>query len=203
MNNKLILSPLKFSVFNPLCYLSVGIILFLTNCDSVQEKQSKVKTYYDLKGFMETQISSLDKEKPEVTKIMQVAGKKETRSSRDIDWKKELELFIQADINKPAYSKSYQVHKPDSLTVIYGLKTSEILPVVFLKIKLDKASGYPTTIKALLRSENKLYQSIKNIELHGTVIKNQWQLTDYTIDGFQKLVTMDKKFFNVATQVEH
>ncbi|MEO6685430.1 MAG: hypothetical protein ABIN24_05670 [Dyadobacter sp.] len=175
----------------------------MTSCDSAQERQSKVLTYYDLKGFVDSQISVLNKEKPEVVKTMSVSGKNETRTSREMDWKKELELFIQADINKPAYSKSYSTTKPDSLTIVYTLTTEESLPVRYLKIEMDKISGMPLMIQALLRSENKLYQSEKNIEMHGSVKGGQWHLNTYSIKGYQKLAMMDKKTFDVSAQVKH
>ncbi|GLU54157.1 hypothetical protein [Dyadobacter frigoris] len=159
-------------------------------------------TYYDLKEFIESQVPILNNEKPEVIKTMSVSGKNETRTSGDVDWKKELELFIQADINKPAYSKSYSISKPDSLTVLYTLKPGESLPVRYLKIEMDKTSGTPLMIKALLRSENKLYQSEKNIEMHGSVQDSQWHLNSYTIKGYQKLATMDKKSFDVIVRVQ-
>ena len=203
MNNKVSTSSSGFPFFKSIVYLFAGIFLLLSSCDSAQERKSKVMTYYDLKGFIESQIIVLDKKKPEVTKTMSVSGKNETRISNDVDWKKELELFIQADINKPAYSKSYSITKPDSVTVLYELKTEESLPVRYLKIKIDKTSGDPIVIQALLRSENKLYQSEKNIELHGSVNNNQWQLNEYTVRGFQKLATMDKKSFDVTARMHH
>lgn len=199
MNNKVTISSTGLSFFIPILY----VLLFLTSCDSAQERESKVMTYYDLKGFIESQVSSLNKEKPEVTKIMGVSGKNETLTSRNMDWKKELELFVQADINKPAYSKSYAITKPDSLTVLYKLKTEESLPVRYLKIEMDKISGTPVVIQALLRSQNKLYQSEKNIEMHGSFQSGQWHLQTYTIKGYQKLATMDKKSFDVSAKVRY
>jgi hypothetical protein len=197
------LFPSRFSFFSSLGWLFTGIIFLLTGCDSPQETRSKVMNYYDLKGFIETQISTLNREKPEVTKIMKVSGKEETRSSKDVDWKKELELFSQADINKPAYSKSYIVEKPDSATVIYTLKKEETLPVRYVKIMLDKKSGNPISIQALLRAENKLYQSEKDISLSGLIQNNRWVLQSYSIRGYQKLATMDKKLFNVSARVNY
>lgn len=202
MNNKVTFSSPGFSFFTPVLYLFAGVFLFLTSCDSAQERQSKVMTYYDLKGFIESQISVLNKVRPEVIKTMSVSGKNETRTSREMDWKKELELFVQADINKPAYSKSYSITKPDSLTVLYTLSSGESLPVRFLKIEMDKISGMPVLIQAQLRSENKLYQSEKNIEMHGSVQGGQWHLNTYAIKGYQKLATMDKKAFEISAKVK-
>ena len=179
------------------------IILFLSGCDQPQEKAKEKKIYYDLKGFIETQIEFLSEQKPIVDKVMSVSGKNESRSTREVDWKKELELFIQADINKPAYSKSYAVSKPDSLTSVYTLKTVENISVKWVRIQLDKTTGNPVLIQARLRSENKLYQSEKNVELHCKSESNQWHLTSYSIKGYQKLATMDRKDFDIQAKVKY
>jgi len=179
------------------------IILFLSGCDQPQEKAKEKKIYYDLKGFIETQIEFLSEQKPIVDKVMSVSGKNESRSTREVDWKKELELFIQADINKPAYSKSYAVSKPDSLTSVYTLKTEENISVKSVRIQLDKNTGNPVLIQARLRSENKLYQSEKNVELHCKSESNQWHLTSYSIKGYQKLATMDRKNFDIQAKVKY
>lgn len=182
---------------------SLIFFLMLVSCDRPQEKSAGNKSYYDLQGFIETQITFLSERKPTVDKIMQVSGKSESRSTREVDWKKELELFIQADINKPAYSKSYTVSRPDSLTSVYTLKTDENIPVKSLTIQLDKATGNPVLVKALIRSENKLYLSEKNIELHCINESNQWHLTSYAIKGFQKLAMTDKKDFDIKARVKY
>jgi len=179
------------------------IILLLSGCDQPQEKAKEKKIYYDIKGFIETQIEFLSEQKPIVDKVMSVSGKNESRSTREIDWKKELELFIQADINKPAYSKSYAVSKPDSLTSVYTLKTEENISVKWVRIQLDKTTGNPVLIQARLRSENKLYQSEKNVELHCKSESNQWHLTSYSIKGYQKLATMDRKDFDIQAEVKY
>ena len=179
------------------------IILLLSGCDQPQEKAKEKKIYYDLKGFIETQIEFLSEQKPIVDKVMSVSGKNESRSTREVDWKKELELFIQADINKPAYSKSYAVSKPDSLTSVYTLKTEENISVKSVRIQLDKTTGNPVLIQARLRSENKLYQSEKNVELHCKSESNQWHLTSYSIKGYQKLATMDRKNFDIQAKVKY
>ncbi|SEJ63473.1 hypothetical protein SAMN04487995_5627 [Dyadobacter koreensis] len=197
MNTRYKGSFFKFSVK----LFSIVFLFFLMGCDQPEEKAVDKKMYYDLKGFIETQITFLSEQKPTVNKILTVAGKNESRSTKEVDWKKELELFIQADINKPAYSKSFEVTKPDSLTSTFTLKTDENIPVKSVTVRLDKITGNPVLIKALLKSENKLYQSEKNIELHCIGESNQWHVTYYSIKGYQKLATMDKKDFSIESKV--
>jgi hypothetical protein len=190
--------------YSPLLkYLWVTIIFFLMGCDNPEDKPAEDKTYYDVKGFIETQIVYLAEQKPTVHKKMSVAGKNEDRTTKEVDWKKELELFVQADINKPAYRKSYSVTKPDSLTTLYTLQPTENLPVQYLKVQVDKITGNPTAIQALLRSENKLYRSEKHIEMHCASQANQWRLTDYAIKGYQKLAMTDQKDFDIKAAISY
>lgn len=179
------------------------LLASLFGCETGQENTKTPKAYYDLKGFIESQIVLLKSDKPSVSKNMEISGNSENRTSRDIDWNRELELFVQADINKPAYSKSYRIEHPDTLTVVYTLKPGESLPVRFLKISQDKASGNPTMIQASLFSANKLYESQKDIELHATMRSGRWQLVSYVITGYQKLATQEKKPFGIKALVKY
>jgi len=48
-----------------------------------------------------------------------------------------------------------------------------------------------------------LYQSEKNVELHCKSESNQWHLTSYSIKGYQKLATMDRKNFDIQAKVKY
>ena len=189
---------LGFTVF----FLAI-ISISLISCDNPQNNSNQIKRYYDLKGFIASQITQLDKVKPVVFKTMKIGRDQNQLSSKDINWKKELELFIQADINKPAYAQSYLVSRPDSGTFEYNLKPGEDLPVRYLKIKLSVTDGVPVSVRALLRSENKLYQSEKEIDLTCEVKDNKSRIISYRIEGFQKLATMDKKPFIIEAGVKY
>ena len=183
-------------------WILVVIILFLISCDNASDSQHQAKKFYDLKGFIEGQIVKLDSEKPVVLKVMEIGADRNQLSTKNIDWKKELELFSQADINKPAYSQSYSVIRSDSLNFEYVMKQGENLPVRYLKIQLNEAGGVPVKIEALLKSENKLYRSEKKIHLRCLVKGNSTQLVSYDISGFQKLAIMQEKPFSIQAEVQ-
>lgn len=159
------------------------------------------KTFFDVKGFIEGKITELDSEKPLVSKNMVIGEEHSQLSSKDIDWKKELELFVQADINKPAYRQSYEVSRPDSMTYQYTVKPGTYLPVHYLKIILNQPSGIPVRIEALLKAENKLYKSEKKIALSCAVQNGTSRIVSYEVSGFQKLIAMKAKPFKVTGEV--
>lgn len=177
--------------------LSILFIFFLTACNSSDEQAGHASAYFNMKSFVENQIVLLNNLNPPVRKTIFSDGKSEIRSQNNINWKKELELFVQADINKPAYINSYSIFRPDSLSFVYILKSGETLPVHQLKILLDSGSGKPRLVEALILSKNKLYESQKNIDFHCKLISGKWTIVSYHIKGYQKLSVLDSSKFEI------
>ena len=179
-----------------------SIFLLATVCCTNSQSELP-KKYYDLQGFINTQIALLNKAKPNVQKRMQVGDAPEQVKTNNIDWAKELELFTQADLNKAALQLSYDVARPDSLTYQYKLKTTENLTVKSLVVHLDSASRQPARVEALLVVENRLYKSEKKILLLCGQSANQWMLQKYQILGYQKLILGGQKKFEITGLVKH
>lgn len=177
------------------------ICMSLSACDAPVNDKNEKKVYYDLKGFIENQIVYLNEKKAPVTKTVHLNGKKEVQSGLQVDWKKELELFAQADINKPAYNKSYAVIRSDSSVYEYKLKPNENLPVRYLMIKVDSATQQPLLVKAILKSENKIYNAEREIILTSAHRDNLLEVTNYSVKGYQKLIMMDAKSFDITAKI--
>ena len=190
-----------FRTFNPIQSI-FALLLTLAACQTPAETRTEPNAYYDVKGFVENQIQLLGQRQPAIEKTMVVGQEQEKRSTRDVNWQKELELFVQADINKPAFRLSYATQRPDSLTYEYRLQTEEDLPVRFLKVVLDKSSRKPALIQAQIQAENKLYESQKNLSLRCAEEDGHWQVVSYQIEGFQELVISDRKPFDVRVEVQ-
>ena len=163
------------------------LILFMTiiSCNS-ESKVEQTKKYFDLKGLIERQIKTLNTQKPTVQKSIIMADTSENQLIKTIDWAKELELFIQADLNKPAFVQSYQVDS-SSMGVKYTLKETEKLPVKYLNVNRLGEDGI--SIEAYINTNNYLYETERHLKL--SLRDNQ--VTDYQIDGFQKIVFGNKK----------
>lgn len=171
--------------------------ILLVNCTNPADTNT-VQSYFDLKGFIEKQITELNKRRPLVTKEMTLGTQNENTQTNDIDWQRELELFIQADLNKQAYQLSYTISQPNSTTYLYVLKGGEKLSVKSLKIVIDEVSKQPKLIEALLEEENRLYDSEKKLQLTCTMRpEGVWLIKTYEISGFQHLSITDKKTFLV------
>lgn len=182
--------------------ISILVLLIISSCtDSTQQNQPAV--YYDVLGFVKRQITDLSDQKPIVTKSVAINEKRNQESTRAINWERELELFAQADINKPALRTSYQIVRPDSLTYQYTLKNPEDhLSVRSLSVQLDSVTRQPRRIAAVLQTSNPLYSSERTLLLESGPKGGQWRVQHYTLSGYQKLPYFDKNSFLVDGRVQ-
>lgn len=184
------------------CLVCFSVLLTFSRCDNpVQQNQPNV--YYDVAGFVERQIVDLSGRNPLVDKSTLVNQTRSRQTTRDLNWTRELELFAQADINKPALRNSYQITRPDSLTYRYTLKPSEErLTVRSLTVRLDPATRQPRRIEAVLQTNNPLYSSERHLLLEsGSADRQPWRVKHYKLSGFQKLSYFDRNEFLVEGRV--
>lgn len=170
------------------------LIVLTISCQNPQA-DSQTKTYYDLAGFIKNQIQELTKSKIQVQKRVFLDDKKEEVKLDKIDWEKELELFIQADLNKQAYQLSYDKVENDSL-VVYQLKNGEKLPVSRLEMAFDNKRN-PKRIEAKLNTKNYLYESSKTLKM---ILENN-RIQNYKIEGWQELFIGSKKIFSIEGNI--
>ena len=174
------------------------LFLLLTACADAPDTTTR-PAYFDVAGYVRGQVAALTQARPTVKKRAQLGANLEQQTTRAINWSRELELFAQADINKPALRNSYTTTRPDSLTYLYRLKPGEKnLPVQLLTVRLDSATGKPRQIEATLTTKNPLYTAEKYILLESGLQKNNaWAVTHYRLRGFQHLRVSNKNTFDV------
>ncbi|WP_291032739.1 hypothetical protein [Dyadobacter sp. 50-39] len=173
----------------------------MASCRQEEARDDAPKVYYDLKGFIENQIVYLNEKKPEVRKTAVLGSKRDLSKTREVDWKKELELFVQADINKPSYRQSYEMVQNGPLHYEYRLKPGNDLPVAYLKIDTDSVLKQPLRVEALIRTSNKVYNSEKKLVLNAVKRDNLLEVNAYEVDGYQKLIFVERKTFSVHGQI--
>ncbi|MEA5405867.1 hypothetical protein VB776_23210 [Arcicella sp. DC2W] len=175
---------------------SITILAIFTLFISCKEESTtKINKYFDLKTSITNQINVLNKEKPTFSKTVWSDNTPETKDVKIEDWSKELELFLQTDLNKPAYLNSYEINQSDSL-IVYHLKKSENLPVNNIKILLK--NNQLTAMEATIANQNYLYETDKHVKM--TLVDNV--VNYYLIEGTQKLVFGDKKAFKIEAKVK-
>ena len=179
------------------------IVLTASSCQNAAPP-NQPNVYYDVAGYVKRQIDDLSARKPIVSKTVLINAETSRQDIRDVNWSRELELFSQADINKPALRSSYRITRPDSLTYQYTLKKAEEkLTVRSLRVQLDSLTRQPRRIEAVLQTNNPLYSSERHVLMEsGLAGRNGWQVRHYKLSGFQKLPYFEKNDFAVEGMVK-
>lgn len=179
------------------------MMLLFFACDNPAET-NQPNVYFDVAGYVKTQITALKRQNPTVEKQTRIKEKSQNQTVKNVDWNRELELFTQADINKPAFRNSYDVARPDALTYRYTLKpTEEKLTVRSLTVQIDAQTRQPRLIEAVLRTQNLLYESERKLTLEsGPGAGAGWRVKQYKLTGFQQLTYFGKNDFFVQGRVQ-
>lgn len=91
--------------------ITFTLLIFFSACQTeTVETASNLKEdyFFDLKSYIEGEIAKLNKQQPQIEKSIQLRGKTEIQQFDSLDYKKELSVFSQADINKAAWTDKYK-----------------------------------------------------------------------------------------------
>lgn len=142
-------------------FFGVGVAAFLlalSGCSNPDNLPNSVQTqpYFSLADYFGKEAVRLQQLNPEITKTVTKNGEEERKNIKVTDWEKEFALFIDADINKPAWRNSYRVDSAGS-SMTYtstdsALRTKEIY--------IEKSDlGAISYIRVTNRVSNALYQT--------------------------------------------
>lgn len=86
-------------------------MIFFSACQTeIAETTNDLKEdyFFDLKSYIEGEITKLNEQQPEIEKSIQLRDKTEVKQFDSLNYKKELSVFSQADINKAAWTDKYE-----------------------------------------------------------------------------------------------
>ncbi|MCC2545628.1 hypothetical protein LJY25_04165 [Hymenobacter sp. BT175] len=160
--------------------------------------------YYDVKGFLDAEVKTLLAERATAEKKVTLRdGQTETVKVAPVAWDKELQLFYQADINKPALRGSYELgnqSRPETPWFYWQRKADVDAPVERLTVVpsgADTLRGPIELLTAVIKQDNPLYYAQKTLTLHA----RQGRIYAYEVKGVQKLVLFDSVRYSVSTRV--
>ncbi len=181
------------------------ISLFSLNaCKFLHSEDKKVAIYYDWKGFVENQIKFLQKQTLSVEKNASINGNTEKQTLKSLKWHKELDLLLQADINKKAFEGLYNVLDSANAESKYKIYTAKNTNLVVRKlIIITDKNDVITKMNANLISENPLYHSEKQLFASFSNQNGQPKLQEYHYSGKQKMILMKEEQFEIIGKVSN
>ncbi|MGB1206762.1 MAG: hypothetical protein ACPG5B_14025 [Chitinophagales bacterium] len=147
--------------FTPFIFAFLSLSLF-TNCgetlSSTTEKSPNA--YFSLKDFFEKEMTQLADNKVSLHKTVFLDEESETKDLSTVDWKNELSLFADADINKAAWKDKYEVDSTRQATVLevsYVAK-DEDLRTQKVALKIDNTTQAVTEVLISKKVKNVVYE---------------------------------------------
>ena len=169
----------------PILFLSLSL-LFAACTSADNEKQIINTPYFDLQSYFNKEEVRLKKLNPSIEKTVSVDDSSEKKSIKIVDWKKELSIFTDSDINKRAWLGQFKIYKTPTLEQYSS--NQEKIPVKELKVmrKNGKVSG----IQILLKNTNALYTSTDTLVYYPDSL--------YQIDKTQHIKLLAEKRYRIT-----
>lgn len=161
----------------------LGLFLVACNASSSEDEGTLVDSpFYDLKTFFNGEIERLTKEQPNVLKRVAIQEKKEEKQFDQLNYKQELQAFVDADINKVAWFDRYEIdsiQENQSLKQLTYTAKSPKLKTRSIQITFDDQQAIQE-VKMAIGTENQVAGSKKEL----TYTTNQ----GYKIETVQSLI---------------
>ncbi len=142
------------------------LILLLASCsDPAEVYYEDQRYYYDLPSFMTKQVTELNEKQQRVRKHVTKDGHSHIIEYGDIDWNEELEVFIESDINRPAWRGAFKV---DTISlerefIITYKSSNDQIPVKNVVVTIDKDTRQCLQVTVDRITENFLYSSDQSL----------------------------------------
>lgn len=179
--------------------LFLGLFFFTSCIKPVEEGAVELsQPYFDVKGLVEAQLSLLTKEKATLKKTANIEGEEEKGKPEDLNWKKELKLFEQLDINKPVLLRSYSIDSlrgEGQLSISYKALDPD-LKVREMNVVLNE-NGEAEEVKGMVQEENTVYLARR----YMTLKLENGKIQSYKLEGFQKITTQDTMRYELKADV--
>lgn len=159
----------------------------ILSCKSEQNTAQQSDAYFSVDTYMKKEIQRLTQTSPKVLKTVAINNSIEEKNVKIEDWKKELEMFVSADINKADWRGLFKVSKNASQQIYQS--TEDKVFVKSLIIDLDSAKQV-RKVQAIIKRDNLIYIS------QDTLLYIPDSL--YQIKKSQKIKLMEERRYSVT-----
>src|SRR5690606_13810786 len=120
-------------------------------------------SYFSLADYFNSEATRLQQVHPEIIKTVSKDNDEEQRKIRIADWKEEFALFIDADINKPAWQNSYRTDSTDTSITYSSIDSTLRTKAIHVE---RSTAGTLTHIQITNQVSNMLYQTGEQLDYY-------------------------------------
>lgn len=174
-------------------YILLICLLCACSKDPAEVYYEDQRFYYDLPSFITKQANNLQSKSQWVRKQVTKDGHSHIIERGDIEWMEELDLFIESDINRPAWRGEFKVDtiRLEREYVITYKTDNKQIPVKNVVVTIDKETKQCLKVTVDRRTENFLYQSDQSLYFttgEGYMMKGKLSVSylfdsEYSIDS--------------------
>lgn len=179
-------------------WVILSIVLLMAGCTGSTQKGETFQTgYFDMQGFIAQQVGKLANSNPQVEKVAYLNGKTEHHEQQydSLQWVTELHPFLDADINKPAFVKQFQVDTlkvSDTVSCISYQAIDDKPRTRLLKLYFHPNDSVPFELEAWLKSNKLFYHSYEYLRLTPS--------QSYEVRGGQSIMLFGKDSFAIQAR---
>jgi hypothetical protein len=138
---------------------NVLLASFISACKPDIKETGDTLQYFDLTGYFKADSARLTRLNPLVLKTVKHNGVAESKKIHINNWGRELSLFSESDINKPAWQDSYTIQNTNN-AIIYTANDPELKT---REITINKDHGKIKWILILNHTKNILYETSEKL----------------------------------------
>ncbi len=160
--------------------------------------------YFNLEEVIDNQVKLLTAQRAGAEKTnLENGDPKEKKTVKQINWQRELEMFRQAAINRPAWRNEFSadstVSDTGNKTITYRRVPGSDAPVEYLQVSFEGENLRSASAK--LSTDNMLYSTSKVLEMQFANTSEGQKLRQYSVNGSQKMVLADALQYSLVATV--
>ena len=180
--------------------------LFLLGCTTEElREQAKIDLYFDLQGTLDTVIVDLVDKGAKLEKrtvVNEESATSEIQSLTIEDWKAQLELFYEADINKLGLENSYQKETLQAFDGIEKTIYTSLSKKPYVKtIECSSRDGKLFIVRIVASDENFVYKIENEFTLYFNHFKKKLALDHFVIKSKEEMLLKQDLSLLVEAQV--
>jgi hypothetical protein len=170
------------------------LVMVVAGCTSPSTNNNSL-AYFSIESYFNEQIKILSSDKAGLEKEIIKDGKNEKRTFLNVNWKKELKPFIEADINKPSWKRSYSIDSNSTGNEVRILYSALEPKLNVRSIEIYKTDNILSRIKIITEKQNAYYHALQSMEYIPS--------KEYIISGGQKVILADTTSYLIHSVFIH